>query len=381
MREKIQKNKKICIVSVIIAAMLLSVGFSGCAQEKADEKAIAATVGDKVIYESEITNDIDYERSVRHLENNADFAQWLVNSILTPESYREKRIYSYASQNFALPLYAQNLGCYIDDEDKIERIISKEAYLMMKNHDDTDYASALEHDNVTDKIFRQNIINTISTNGLLDYYENSGTMKKMPDEYFLSSINDIVPSGETVYLATFSLGLTEQEALDTLNDENNTSNAFVYVRPEDLKENIPTDPVERNREHILCMQQMDLTTPGETKVMKFQMGGWDNKSGEFNSYERYIALRYEGQLTVPAGGITATEQVPSVMLEYIKKGHLEDFYVQTLNDDATNFIDEMEIKINPMPEWVSYNVSLDGVKYAPELTDDEAIYDNNKFQL
>ena len=103
-KEKMSKGAKIVLVAIGCAAMLLSVSAAACsgvlnqAQTKEEYTltgGVAATVNGVNIKEDTVTKQIMAVRTSLGYDKDEDWAQYLVDNSMTPESYREQVIDSY----------------------------------------------------------------------------------------------------------------------------------------------------------------------------------------------------------------------------------------------------------------------------------------------
>ena len=123
-KEKLSKTGKIVLVAIGIAAMLLSVSAMACSgvlnevQSKEDYKltgGVAATVNGVNIKEDSVTEQIMSMRQSAY-ESDKDWAAYLSQQGLTPQSYRENVIDSIARQ-YLLVQAEKDYGIKVTQED------------------------------------------------------------------------------------------------------------------------------------------------------------------------------------------------------------------------------------------------------------------------
>ena len=367
-KEKLSKGGKIALVAVGCAAMLLSVSAMACSGvlnqvASGDSESyeltggVAGTVNGVNITEDTITKQIMSSRTSLGKTEDKDWAQYLVDQGLTPESYRENMIRSYASQ-YLLSEAEKEYGITVTDED-VQKAWDEAA-------------------------------------------ESYGGEDKF--EEFLGQIGYTKDS----YMESMQSGLAQQKLKEKVAPEKDPSDEDVLAY---LNENLDTYNGAKRSSHILVKVDSDASDKDKEKAkktaqealgkvtsgdMSFEDAakkysedtskdkggdvGWDKLTTFVSEYQTALDGLKKGQVSGIVesqygyhvikctnvfqvdGKLTSLDQVPSEIVDAAKS----NLKTQQVSDDYNawlqDYTDKADIKINKMPENVPYNVSLKGVK-------------------
>lgn len=368
-KEKLSKGVKILIVIIGCAAMLLSVTAMACSgvlsqisggndQGYELTGGVAATVDGVNITEDTVTKQIMSVRNAYGYGSDGSWAQYLVDSGMTPESYREQVINSYAQQYLQQKAISENNITVTDDD--IEQAWQDAA----SSYGGEDaFIEQLSSYGYTEDSYKQSLSNSLALDKLKEA---------------VAPVDD--PSDQDIidYL---------NENLDTYNDARRSSNLLVSVASDATDE-------EKEEARAKAQEALDKINSGELSFedaveqysddsgSKDKGGdvGWDKLTTFVTEYQDALNSMSVGQVSGIVettygfhiikctdyfhvdGEVTSIDQVPSEIRDYISnivKTQAED---DAWNTWWNNYVDQADIEINPMPENVPYNVSLDGVE-------------------
>lgn len=372
-REKLSKAGKIVLVVIGIAAMLLSVSAMACSgvlnqvQSQEDYKltgGVAATVNGVNIKEDTVTEQIMSLRQSSY-ESDEDWATYLSQQGLTPESYRENVIDSIARQ-YLLTQAEKEYDITVSQDDLDEAW--DEAVENYGGDEDT-FVDMITQFGFTKETYQENTKSSLAQEKLR---EKVASVEDPTDDQIVSYIN---------------------ENLDTYNDARRSSHILFKVADDATDEE--SAEVEAKAQEVL-----DKLNAGEVEFADAAKEysedssaddggdvGWDKLTTFVTEYQDALSALSTGQMSglvkttygyhiilctdqFNVESVSSADEIPEAIRDAISskiKAEEESAKYSTwLND----YIDKADIKINEMPEDAPYNVDMSKAK-ADEDTDSE----------
>ncbi|MBS6555442.1 peptidylprolyl isomerase [Collinsella stercoris] len=372
-KEKLSKAGKIVLVVIGIAAMLLSVSAMACSgvlnqvQSQEDYKltgGVAATVNGVNIKEDTVTEQIMSLRQSSY-ESDEDWATYLSQQGLTPESYRENVIDSIARQ-YLLTQAEKEYDITVSQDDLDEAW--DEAVENYGGDEDT-FVDMITQFGFTKETYQENIKSSLAQEKLR---EKVASVEDPTDDQIVSYIN---------------------ENLDTYNDARRSSHILFKVADDATDEE--SAEVEAKAQEVL-----DKLNAGEVEFADAAKEysedssaddggdvGWDKLTTFVTEYQDALSALSTGQMSglvkttygyhiilctdqFNVESVSSADEIPEAIRDAIsskiKTEEESAKYSTWLND----YIDKADIKINEMPEDAPYNVDMSKAK-ADEDTDSE----------
>lgn len=372
-KEKLSKAGKIVLVVIGIAAMLLSVSAMACSgvlnqvQSQEDYKltgGVAATVNGVNIKEDTVTEQIMSLRQSSY-ESDEDWATYLSQQGLTPESYRENVIDSIARQ-YLLTQAEKEYDITVSQDDLDEAW--DEAVENYGGDEDT-FVDMITQFGFTKETYQENTKSSLAQEKLR---EKVASVEDPTDDQIVSYIN---------------------ENLDTYNDARRSSHILFKVADDATDEE--SAEVEAKAQEVL-----DKLNAGEVEFADAAKEysedssaddggdvGWDKLTTFVTEYQDALSALSTGQMSglvkttygyhiilctdqFNVESVSSVDEIPEAIRDAIsskiKTEEESAKYSTWLND----YIDKADIKINEMPEDAPYNVDMSKAK-ADEDTDSE----------
>ena len=372
-KEKLSKAGKIVLVVIGIAAMLLSVSAMACSgvlnqvQSQEDYKltgGVAATVNGVNIKEDTVTEQIMSLRQSSY-ESDEDWATYLSQQGLTPESYRENVIDSIARQ-YLLTQAEKEYDITVSQDDLDEAW--DEAVENYGGDEDT-FVDMITQFGFTKETYQENTKSSLPQEKLR---EKVASVEDPTDDQIVSYIN---------------------ENLDTYNDARRSSHILFKVADDATDEE--SAEVEAKAQEVL-----DKLNAGEVEFADAAKEysedssaddggdvGWDKLTTFVTEYQDALSALSTGQMSglvkttygyhiilctdqFNVESVSSADEIPEAIRDAIsskiKTEEESAKYSTWLND----YIDKADIKINEMPEDAPYNVDMSKAK-ADEDTDSE----------
>ena len=372
-KEKLSKAGKIVLVVIGIAAMLLSVSAMACSgvlnqvQSQEDYKltgGVAATVNGVNIKEDTVTEQIMSLRQSSY-ESDEDWATYLSQQGLTPESYRENVIDSIARQ-YLLTQAEKEYDITVSQDDLDEAW--DEAVENYGGDEDT-FVDMITQFGFTKETYQENT-------------KSSLAQEKLREK--AASVEDPTDDRSSP---------TSMRNLDTYNDARRSSHILFKVADDATDEE--SAEVEAKAQEVL-----DKLNAGEVEFADAAKEysedssaddggdvGWDKLTTFVTEYQDALSALSTGQMSglvkttygyhiilctdqFNVESVSSADEIPEAIRDAIsskiKTEEESAKYSTWLND----YIDKADIKINEMPEDAPYNVDMSKAK-ADEDTDSE----------
>ena len=365
-KEKVHKGVMIVVVIIGCAAMLLSVTAMACSgvlnQVTTQESyqltgGVAATVKGVNITEDTITKQIMSVRNAYGHGSDGSWAQYLVDNDLTPETYREQVINSYADQYLQQAAINENDITVSDEEVEEAWQNACSSY-----GSEEDFIEQLSSYGYTEDSYKSSLKNSLAQDKLK---EAVAPTEDPTDQDIIDYLN---------------------ENLDTYNDARRSSNLLISVAS-DATDEEKADAQAKAQEALDKINSGELSFEDAVSEYSDDSGskddggdvGWDKLTSFVTEYQDALSQLSVDQVSGIVessygyhiikctdyfhvdGEVTSIDQVPQEIRDYIsnivKTQAQSDAYTTWWND----YKEQADLQINPMPENVPYNVSLDGV--------------------
>lgn len=372
-KEKLSKAGKIVLVVIGIAAMLLSVSAMACSgvlnqvQSQEDYKltgGVAATVNGVNIKEDTVTEQIMSLRQSSY-ESDEDWATYLSQQGLTPESYRENVIDSIARQ-YLLTQAEKEYDITVSQDDLDEAW--DEAVENYGGDEDT-FVDMITQFGFTKETYQENTKSSLAQEKLR---EKVASVEDPTDDQIVSYIN---------------------ENLDTYNDARRSSHILFKVADDATDEE--SAEVEAKAQEVL-----DKLNAGEVEFADAAKEysedssaddggdvGWDKLTTFVTEYQDALSALSTGQMSglvkttygyhiilctdqFNVESVSSADEIPEAIRDAISSKIKTEEESAKCSTWLNDYIDKADIKINEMPEDVPYNVDMSKAK-ADEGTDSE----------
>lgn len=371
-KEKLSKTAKIVLVVIGILAMLLSVtamACSGVLNEVSKEEpyeltgGVAATVNGVNIKEDTVTEQIMSLRTGSY-DKDADWAAYLASQGLTPESYRENVIDGIARQ-YLLVEAEKEYGITVSQED-----LDKAWKDAVKNYggDEKAFVGMIEQVGFTKDTYLENIKSSLAQQKLKD---KVAPAEKPSDEEIITYLNENLSTYNGARRSSHILFKVAEDATDE-------QRAKVEAEAQKVLDQINAGELEFAKAAKKYSEDSSADKGGDvgwdkltTFVPEYQDAlsklGVDQVSGLVKTTYGYHIIKCTELFEVQT--VTSLDEVPEGIRTYVSD-MLESQAVATAYGEwLTDYTEKAEIKINPMPENVPYNVDM---KKASEKKDDSA---------
>lgn len=370
-KEKMSKGAKIVLVAIGCAAMLLSVSAAACsgvlnqAQTKEEYTltgGVAATVNGVNIKEDTVTKQIMAVRSSLGYDKDEDWAQYLVDNSMTPESYREQVIDSYA-ESYLKQQAEKEYDITVTDED-LEKSWQEAAEA---SGGEEGFTKQIETYGFTKDSYKESLRSNLASQKLKEAV--AGTEDPTDDEI-------------VAYL---------NENLDVYNDARRSSNILIKVA-EDATEEEDAEAKAKAQEVLDKIESGDMSFADAAKEYSEDTGsaqdggdvGWDKLTTFVTEYQDALSGLSKGQVSGLVkttygyhiiectdvfkvdGEVKKAKEVPEEIRTYITNILKTQAESTAYSEWWTEYKEKADISINEMPEDVPYNVSLKGVEPTAE---------------
>lgn len=370
-KEKMSKGAKIVLVAIGCAAMLLSVSAAACsgvlnqAQTKEEYTltgGVAATVNGVNIKEDTVTKQIMAVRTSFGYDKDEDWAQYLVDNSMTPESYREQVIDSYV-ESYLKQQAEKEYDITVTDED-LEKSWQEAAEA---SGGEEAFTEQIETYGFTKDSYKESLRSNLASQKLKEAV--AGTEDPTDDEI-------------VAYL---------NESLDVYNDARRSSNILIKVA-EDASEEEDAEAKAKAQEVLDKIESGDMSFADAAKEYSEDTGsaqdggdvGWDKLTTFVTEYQDVLSGLSKGQVSGLVkttygyhiiectdvfkvdGEVEKAKEVPEEIRTYISNILKTQAESTAYSEWWTEYKEKADIVINEMPENVPYNVSLKGVEPTAE---------------
>lgn len=372
-KAKLTRGGKIALVAVGCAAMLLSVSAMACSgvlnEVKSEQEyhltgGVAATVNGTNITEDTITKQIMSYRTSAGYDDDADWAKFLVDQGMTPESYRENMIRSVAS-DYLVDSAIREYDITVSDDE-----VDKEFERAAESYGGIDkMMEILNQVGYTEDAYKDSLRSSMQTTKLR---EKVAGVEKPTDQEVVDYIN---------------------ENLDTYNDARRSENLLIKVDAEASDE-------DKQAAKDKAQEILDKINAGEISfedaVKEYSDDTASAKDGGDVGYDKLTSFVTEYQDALSAlqkdqvsgivetsygyhiikctdvfkvdGAVKSIDEVPAKIKDYVVNTIVSSAETEAYDAWLKEYTDKADIKINEMPADVPYNVDL---KLAEQAKDDD----------
>ena len=377
-KAKLTRGGKIALVAVGCAAMLLSVSAMACSgvlNEVKSEQAyhltggVAATVNGTNITEDTITKQIMSYRTSAGYTEDADWAKFLVDQGMTPESYRENMIRSVASDFLVDSAIREYDITVSDDEVNEEFERAAESYggvdKMMEILNQIGYTEDAYKDSLRSSMqstkLREKVagVETPTDQEIVDYINEN-----------LDTYNDARRS-ENLLIKVDSDASDEdkQAAKDKAQEILDKINAGEISFEDAVKENSDDTASAEDGGDVGYDKLTSFVTEYQDALSALQK---DQVSGIVETTYGYHIIKCTDVFKVD-GAVKSIDEVPTEIKDYVVNIIESNAETEAYDAWLNEYTDKADIKINPMPADVPYNVDLALAEQAED--EDEASTD------
>ncbi len=307
---------------------------------------VAATVGDAQIGENAVTAYIEAIRSSQGLEDDAAWAQWLVDNGLTPSDVRSQVIQSF-EQMVLLRQAAADQGVTVNSDDIDSQI---ETLKSMYGGEDS-WNQVLESSGISE-----------------EYYRNMLELQSLQ-----SGLSDKVTADVTASDA--DLLAQVQQNLSTLNGAKRSSHILFSSDDEATAQQVLDQLNAGTISFEDAAAQYSIDTGSASKGGDV---GWDKTTGFVQAYQEALDKLSPGEMSglvtsnygihiikctdqfAVVGDLTSLSQVPSDLLESLRSSADQQAKSQAYSTWMQDYQSKAKIKVNDMPKNLPYDVDLTG---------------------
>ena len=364
-KEKAGKGVKYILVAIGVAAMVLSVSTVACAgilnqsQSTTDYHltgGVAATVDGVNITEDTITKYIMSTRTSQGYDSDEDWAQYLVDSGLTPESYRENAINSYARQ-YLLTKAIDEYDITVSD-DEVEEAWQKAA----KGYDsEQDFIDTLTSYGMTEDSYKESLKSDLEQQKL---YDKVAPVDEPSDDDIVEYMNEHLSSYNDARRSSHIL-------IKVADDADDETRADAQAKAQDILDQINAGEISFADAAKKYSEDSSADDGGDV--------GWDKLTTFVTSYQDALSALDTGQVSGVvesdygyhiimctdrfnvSGQVSSIDEIPEAFQEEISDTIASTEQQTAYNEWLDQYVEDADIEINPMPEDVPYNVSLDDV--------------------
>ena len=379
-KSRVSKTVKIVLVAIGVLAMVLSVSTMACSglmQQSQDSKSstdykltggVAATINGSNLTEDTVTKQIMNVRTSYGYTKDKDWAQYLVDQGLTPKKYRKQVIDSYSQQILIQQAEKEyNVSVSDDDIEKAWKDACKSA------GGEKAFKKTLKTYGYTESTYKDSLKDSLAQQKLKDKVAPAKTPK---DKEILSYLN---------------------ENLSTYNDARRSENILIKVDSDASDE-------DKAKAKATAQECLDKINSGELSfedaVKKYSEDtgskskkgdvGWDKLTTFVDAYETALQQLNKGDMSGIVEStygyhiikctdyfhvddeVTDIKQVPKAIKKYVANVVKTQNTGTKYNDWLEKYQKKADIKINPMPKDVPYNVSLKGVTKSASSTSSDS---------
>ncbi len=353
------------------AAVVLAVSLAACSTGAASDpvadtsEGTAATVNGKPVGEKIVSSYIANFRKASSLEEEGAWGEWLAKNGYTPAKVREEVINFYVDDRL-LRQAAEEKGI------KLEESAIDEEMAAAKNQFDSDEAwqKALEDNGMTEEEYRKTIVEP-----------------SMLQKALIESI-----ASETRVTDEDVLKLAQQDA-SLLNDARRSSHILFNAEDTQLAQEV----ADKIKSGVLSFEEAAKTYSIDTaSAANGGDVGWDALTTFDDNYQKALSLLEKGQVsdlvtsqygihlikatdkfTVPEGGITSLDQLPSEIVDAMRASLSGDGDAEAFNTWFDEYRKGADIKVNDMPSGLAYDLDMAPYEKAEEEAKAAARSDQN----
>lgn len=346
------KSKTLKSVGAVSMALALGAGLVGCGGGGAAGD-VAATVNGQDIMEQTVTDYVDNFRKGANLETDEAWGEWMVSNGYTPESVREEVINYYVDQD----LYEQAAEEYdvkVEQEDIDAQLEQTKAMFESEEA----FQEALEASNMTEESYIETVVTPTILQQKLSEAVAAANTEEGGDDAALAQAQQMADQWNGAKRVSHILF----QADDTTSDEDLAAQAQEVLDQinagtlsfEEAAQQYSADSSAQNGGDVGWDKLTTFVTEFQDAVDGLEVG---QVSDLVKTDYGYHIVTVTDQFTVPEGGLTSMDQLPEDFQSYLE-------YMQQSSDSQsfstwfTEYRENAEIVINPMPEGLPYDIDL-----------------------
>ncbi len=346
------------LAGALTLAVALGASLAGCAGNNSDNNGISdtsqgvaatLTIGDKTtdIGEKIVTEYIQNFRDTTNLSEDAAWGEWMATNGYTPETVRDDVIQYYA-RDLMIRSAAEEKGVSVEQSEIDEQLGDVKGQF----ESDEQWQQALEASGLTEEEYRDTVIEPKLLEQKLSEAIAAETTEEVTDDQVLALIQESV--------AQLEGSKKSSQILFGVDDEQTAREVLDRINSGDL-----------SFEDAVTEYSLDEASKANGGDM-----GWDTLAALPTSY--YAALEGLEQdqvsdlvidedgiriikctevLSVPEGGFTSLDQVPSEFVELFRS-QASAMASTTFSDWFAEYTEAATLDINPMPEGLPYAVDM-----------------------
>lgn len=336
----------------LIAAPMACI-VTGCA----NTQAVAATVNGEAIDEQTITDYIQNYRETNDLMDDQSWAQYLVDNDMTPETLREQTINYYVQQKVIEQDAASKDLSVSDDEVEAQLTEIKDYY----DYDDAKLEEQVESIGYTMDTYKE-------------YVKQSLLQEKLTE----AVTGDDVPSDEEILESAKSYAsiLNGAKYIDTIVFDAADAEKAADVAKQ-AKEGGDFEQLSAENSTTENFDGWDvLVIPDDavaTAVANMKAGDVSDVIESADGTSLFVVKVTEVCNVDEEKGFASVEEIPTEIKEQIAESLKTSNASMTFSTYIDEKVEEAEVVINPMPEGLPYDVSLDGVESSSGTVDTGSI--------
>ena len=369
--KKVKFLKALIALGIVAACGCVLTACSGgsdaASGANAGSGAVAATVNDVEIFESEITDQVQAARQSYGLEEEEAWAKFLIDSATTPETIRKDMVDSRVNQEL-VKVGVQELNLSVEDSE-----IDSYVESMRSNFDsDEAWADALKQAGFTEESYRENIKESLLQQKLNEHFESEA---KVEDADVLESASTVASYYDGAKRSSYILF-----AIEDAGDDQAKADAKARAQAVLDKINAGADFAEMAKEN----------SDNEETAAKGGDAGWDTNNYIGEEFSAALDELDEGKVSdlvetddgiyiikctevfVAPEKVTKLDQLPEVCRESIEQMAKSNKVQSNYDAWLEGLRKAANIVINDMPADVPYNVDLTAYQSASSEAADTA---------
>lgn len=341
------KSKKLaCVMLSLAFAFACLFGLASCSIKSGLTGGVAATVNGEKIMEDDVTEYIENFRKNNGLEDDKAWASWMEASGYTPGTIREQVIDSMKETEL-IKQAAKEKGITVSKAD-----IDASVEATRSNFEsDEAWESALAAAGMTEESYRESIEVPMLQKQLQEAVLEENAPEPATDEEVVSYLAQYAPLFDGAKRSSHILFKAGDEALaeEVLGRINSGELDFA-----DAAKQYSTDTVSAEKGGDVGWDQLNTFVAEYTDALANL--GEGQVSGLVTSDYGIHIIKCTEVFTAPET-VTSIDQVPSELTEYVRGVVDDNLKTAAYNDWFSEFVEKADVKVNDMPEGLSYDVA------------------------
>lgn len=353
--------KAVCVAGLAATCVW---GLAACGGDKTHTGGVAATVNGVEIAEDEVTDMVEGIRAQMNISEPDAWGQWLADNARTPESVREDMIDSFVQQEL-IKQGAQEKAISVEAAE-IDHVVNA---MKGQYEDEETWQAALEQAGFTEEKYRQTIEGQLLEKKLTESFASEAPLS---DEEILEAAQMYAMSYDGAKRSSHILFESGDEATaqDVLDQINSGQLDFGEAAAQYSQDNAGGAGGSAAEGGDVGWDKMSSFVPEYTDALnvleKDQVSGL--VTSQFGIHiikctDVFNAPKEVGEDGVETVKLTSIDQIPAEFVEGIEDSLKQQKQMEATQAWFTEFKENADIQINPMPEGVPYAVDMS--KYTP----------------